>query len=96
MPASQLLQFGSSLSIREVGEYAAQLRTLLDKGPVELDLRGVGSIDTAGLQLLLAAASAAERRGFRLKLHGAQAVQTGAARSLGLEQQLCSLTEIVP
>ena len=96
MPASQVLKFGASLSIRDVGEYAAQFRTLLNSGAVELDLRQVETIDTAGMQLLLAAASAAERSGFRLKLHGAQALQTGAARALGLEQQLRSLAEILP
>jgi ABC-type transporter Mla MlaB component len=96
MPSSQVLKFGSSLSIRDVGKYAAQIRGLLNGGVVELDLKQVETIDTAGMQLLLAVAAAAESHGFRLKLHGAQALQTGAARSLGLEQQLCSLAEILP
>jgi anti-anti-sigma regulatory factor len=96
MSASQVLQFGPSLSIRDVAQYAAQFGTMLDSGPVELDLRHVESIDTAGLQLLLAAAGAAAQHGFRLKLHVADAVRSGAARSLGLEQQLSSLTEFLP
>jgi anti-anti-sigma regulatory factor len=90
------MEFGPSLSIRDVGEYAVQVRTLLGNGPVELDLRRVETIDTAGLQLLLAVAATAERQGYRLRLRGAEAVRTGAARSLGLEQQLNALTEIVP
>ncbi|HEX4375982.1 MAG TPA: STAS domain-containing protein [Steroidobacteraceae bacterium] len=96
MTASQVLQFGASLSIRDVTDYAVQIRSLLDDGPIELDLKRVETIDTAGLQLLLAVARDAERRGFRLRMRGAEAIRTGAARVLGLDTQLASLTEILP
>ncbi len=96
MRDSQVLQFGPSLSIRDVTNYAVQIKTLLDDGPVELDLKRVETIDTAGLQLLLAVAGDAERRGFRLRMHGAEAIRTGAAFALGLDGQLASLAEIVP
>ena len=89
------LQLGSSLSIREVANCAAQLKTLAKDGPIELDLTRLETIDTAGVQLLLAAAAAAQRSGFRLRLHGALALKNGAARALGLDEHLGELAEIV-
>jgi|HubBroStandDraft_1064217.scaffolds.fasta_scaffold25405_5 anti-anti-sigma regulatory factor len=95
-PRSSVLQLGPSLSIREVGECAVQLKGLLAKGPTDIDASRLESIDTAGIQLLLAAAAAAQRRGFKLKLLGAQGLKTGAARSLGLAEHLGELAEILP
>jgi anti-anti-sigma regulatory factor len=91
-----VLQLGPSLSIREVGDCAVQLKGLLAKGPIDVDVSRLESIDTAGIQLLLAAAAAAQRRGFKLKLLGAQGLKTGAARSLGLAEHLGELAEILP
>jgi anti-anti-sigma regulatory factor len=91
-----MLQLGASLSIREVSDYAAQLKPLLAKGPTDVDASRLESIDTAGIQLLLAAAVAAQRRGFKLKLLGAQGLKAGAAGSLGLNEHLGELAEIVP
>jgi anti-anti-sigma regulatory factor len=93
---AKVLQLGASLSIREVGEYALQLKGLLTGGPLEIDARLLESIDTAGIQLLLVAAASAQRRGFKLKLLGAQGVRTGAAQSLGLDEHLGELAEILP
>jgi anti-anti-sigma regulatory factor len=95
-PRPSVLQLGSSLSIREVGECAAQLKGLLAKGPTDIDASRLESIDTAGIQLLLAAAAAAQRRGFKLKLLGAHGLKSGAARSLGLAEHLGELAEILP
>jgi anti-anti-sigma regulatory factor len=95
-PLSNVLQLGSSLSIREVAECALQLQGLLAKGPTDVDASRLESIDTAGIQLLLAAAAAAQRRGFKLKLLGAQGLKAGAARSLGLAEHLGELAEILP
>jgi anti-anti-sigma regulatory factor len=89
-----VLQLGASLSIREVSEYAAQLKALLANGPTDVDASRLESIDTAGIQLLLAAAAAAQRRGFKLKLMGAQGLRMGAAGSLGLNEYLGELAEI--
>jgi anti-anti-sigma regulatory factor len=91
-----MLQLGSSLTIREVSEYAAQLKPLLARGHTDIDASRLESVDTAGIQLLLAAAAAAQRRGFKLKLLGALGLKTGAARSLGLNEHLDELAEIVP
>src|SRR5580700_11018817 len=49
------MALGSSLSIREVGERAAQFKALIAAGSAEVDAGKLESIDTAGLQLLLAA-----------------------------------------
>jgi anti-anti-sigma regulatory factor len=91
-----LLQLGSSLSIREVSECASQLKTMLSNGPTNIDASKLESIDTAGIQLLLVAAASAQRRGFKLKLIGAHGLQTGAARSLGLHEHLGELAQILP
>jgi anti-anti-sigma regulatory factor len=91
-----ILELGSSLSIREVKEYATQLKAMLAAGPIEIDATKLESIDTAGIQLLLVAAAAAQRRGFTMKLRGAQGIRTGAARSLGLNEHLAELAEILP
>jgi anti-anti-sigma regulatory factor len=90
------LPLGSSLSIREVGERAAQLKALFAAGSAVVDARKLESIDTAGLQLLLAAAAAARRRGLTLKLLGAASLKTGAAEALGLADQLAATAEILP
>jgi ABC-type transporter Mla MlaB component len=90
------LALGSSLSIREVGERAAQLKALIAAGSAEVDARQLESVDTAGLQLLLAAAAAARRRGLTLKLHGAGSLHSGAASALGLADQLAATAAILP
>jgi ABC-type transporter Mla MlaB component len=92
---SSVLQLGSSLSIREVSECAVQLKSMLANGPLDVDVSRLETIDTAGIQLLLAAAAAAQRRGFKLKLLGGHALKGGAARSLGLSEHLSELAEIL-
>jgi ABC-type transporter Mla MlaB component len=91
-----LLALGSSLSIREVGERAAQFKALIASGSAEVDAGKLESIDTAGLQLLLAAAAAARRRGLTLRLHGAGSLGSGAASALGLADHLAATAEILP
>jgi len=91
-----LLALGSSLSIREVGERAAQFKALIASGSAEVDAGKLESIDTAGLQLLLAAAAAARRRGLTLRLHGAGSLGSGAASALGLADHLADTAEILP
>jgi ABC-type transporter Mla MlaB component len=90
------LPLGSSLSIREVGERAAQFKAMFACGSAEADAGKLESIDTAGLQLLLAAAAAARRRGLSLKLHGAEQLHSGAAGALGLAEHLAAAAEILP
>lgn len=90
------MPLGSSLSIREVGERAAQFKALIAAGSAEVDAGKLESIDTAGLQLLLAAAAAARRRGLTLRLHGAGSLNSGAASALGLADHLAATAEILP
>jgi ABC-type transporter Mla MlaB component len=90
------LSLGASLSIREVGERAAQLRAQFAAGSAEVDVGMLEIVDTAGLQLLLAAAAGARRRGLKLKLLGAERLNTGAARALGVAEHLAAAAEILP
>jgi hypothetical protein len=90
------LSLGASLSIREVGERAAQLRAQFAAGSAEVDAGMLESVDTAGLQLLLAAAAGARRRGLKLKLLGAERLHSGAARALGVAEHLAAAAEILP
>ena len=90
------LPLGSSLSIREVGERAAQFKALIATSSAEVDAGKLESIDTAGLQLLLVAAAAARRRGLTLRLHGAGSLNSGAASALGRADHLAATAEILP
>lgn len=90
------LSLGASLSIREVGERAAQLRAQFAAGSAEVDVGMLESVDTAGLQLLLAAAAGARRLGLKLKLLGAERLNTGAARALGVAEHLAAAAQILP
>lgn len=90
------LSLGASLSIREVSECAARLKAQFAAGSAEVDAHQLESIDTAGLQLLLAAATAAQRRGLKLRLSGAASLNSGAALALGLAEQLAAAAEILP
>jgi len=90
-----VLRLGSSLSIREVTDCATQFKAMLANGPTDMDASGLETIDTAGVQLLLAAAIAAKRHGYKLKLIGAQGVKSGAGRSLGLSEHLDELADVV-
>jgi ABC-type transporter Mla MlaB component len=90
------LALGAALSIREVGERALQIKAMFATGTAEVDARTLESIDTAGLQLLLAAAAEARRRGLKLKLLGAERLNSGAASALGVADQLAAAAEILP
>jgi ABC-type transporter Mla MlaB component len=90
------LSLGSSLSIREVGQCAIQLRALIAAGGREIDARRLESVDTAGLQLLLAAALEARRRGSVLTLRGAAGLHASAASAVGLAEHLSAAAQILP
>jgi len=90
------LALGASLSIREVGECALQLRALIAAGGCEIDARRLERVDTAGLQLLLAAALEARRRGSMLTLRGAAGLHASAASAVGLAEHLSAAAQILP
>jgi len=84
-----------TLSIREVARRHLELKAMLERGAARVDVSTLGSIDTAGLQLLLAAALAAQQRGLKLRLLGAEQLMSGAADALGLGAHLRVIAEIV-
>jgi ABC-type transporter Mla MlaB component len=90
------LALGATLSIREVGERATQIKAMFAAGAAEVDARMLESVDTAGLQLLLAAAAEARRQGLKLKLLGAERLNAGAAGALGVAEHLAAAAEILP
>ena len=69
---------------------------LFAAGSADVDAHQLESVDTAGLQLLLAAAAAARRHGLTLKLRGAASLNSGAAVALGLADHLSATAEILP
>jgi len=85
-----------TLSIREVARRHLELKAMLERGAAQVDVSTLGSIDTAGLQLLLAAALAAQARGLKLRLLGAEQLMSAAAELLGLGAHLREIAEIVP
>jgi anti-anti-sigma regulatory factor len=88
------LVIGPSLSIREAGACRQQLHALLMAGGTLVDVSALESIDTAGLQLLLAAAATAARAGCTLRLVGGRQLLQRAAAELGLAEPLAALAEI--
>jgi ABC-type transporter Mla MlaB component len=90
------MHLGSSLCIHDVRDCALRLDALLAAGGCELDAGELSNVDTAGLQLLLAAALEARRRGLTLKLLGAERLCSGAASALGLAGHLTAAAQLLP
>jgi anti-anti-sigma regulatory factor len=88
------LALGASLTIVEARACQRSLSALLERGHAAADAHALQSIDTAGLQLLLAAGRAARGRGLTLKLSGARALLLDAASSLGLGSELTEVVEL--
>ncbi|MEV4141707.1 STAS domain-containing protein [Dactylosporangium sp. NPDC049742] len=70
VPARRL-ELDGELTIVAAAEQQARVRGFLAESPApaELDLSGVTELDTAGLQILLAARREAEQRGTTLTFH---------------------------
>jgi len=90
------LALGSALTIAQVRPCWRSLRQMLKRGHAEADASELTSIDTAGIQLLLAGGRAAHARGFRLKVHGAHSLLLTAAAGLGLDESLREVLELAP
>jgi anti-anti-sigma regulatory factor len=88
------LSLGSALTIAEVADCHRALQVLLAGGSASIDAHNLKNIDTAGLQLLLAAARAARERGVTLRLQGGKELLTGAAAALGLHEELAATAEL--
>jgi anti-anti-sigma regulatory factor len=89
---------GAALTISEVGDCQRGLRRLLlaPAAPAStcIDAHALRTLDTAGLQLLLAAGRHAQQRGGRLALLGAGELVRAAAAALGLGELLGSVLEL--
>ena len=88
------LVLGPALTIAEVAPCARALTAMLEHGTAQADARALESIDTAGLQLLLATAAAARQRGLTFTLHGAPQLLVGAADALGVGADLLAAMEL--
>jgi ABC-type transporter Mla MlaB component len=85
---------GTALTITEVAQCARALMAMLARGTARADARALKSVDTAGMQLLLAAAAAAQERGCKLQVRGAVQLLGGAAEALGLGADLAAVMEL--
>jgi len=92
-PDLRVFKIGASLSIHDVGAQRRELQNALDHGVEELDVTALEAIDTAGVQLLLAVAAAANVRGGALRFTGADKLLLGAAQALGLGTPFGAPTE---
>jgi phospholipid transport system transporter-binding protein len=78
----------AALTMRELGPVAARLRAAIDSGVAEIDASAVATVDTAGVQLLVAAVLSAARLGKPLRWRAASPALTEAAAQLGLAASL--------
>jgi anti-anti-sigma regulatory factor len=86
-PANALIQSG--IEIKDVEAVHKRLAAALDQAePMQIDLSQIGSIDTAGVQLLLALRADAAARGVALEFAGESAALTQALALLGLRDSL--------
>ncbi len=86
--AKRVCRLTGSLVIRDVRATLAELCAALESGCTCVDVSGVDSIDTSGVQLLLAAAMEWRRREQSLTLTGYEHLIFGAAEQLGLQTLL--------
>lgn len=92
--AAPELMLGPELTIREAAEQRARLLLMLEAGRDRIDASALRTVDTAGLQLLLAASLAARSRGRRLTFAAAGGLMQSAG-ALGLAEQLGAVAEVV-
>jgi ABC-type transporter Mla MlaB component len=84
----ECLVLSGALVIHEAQEQAARIRAALAAGVHRFDLSALRTIDTAGVQLLVALAREGDRCKPGLALLGCPAHVREAARSLGLSEAL--------
>ena len=87
-PSSATVALPSVLTIRDAGPVRAALIAALEAGQLEIDGSGVTAVDTAGLQLLVAAMKSAATRSITPCWRGASPVLVDSAQRLGLGQAL--------
>jgi anti-anti-sigma regulatory factor len=85
---------GPALTIAEVTQAERSFTAMLAGGAAHADAGALESIDTAGLQLLLAVAAAAQERGLKFALRGSSELLQGAAHALGVGGDLAVAMEL--
>lgn len=84
-PHGAVIKLGTSLRIQDVTASRRLMERTLEEGtPVRIDLGGLTDIDTAGVQLLVAYAREAARRGIDIRWSGETSVLLNALRLLGM------------
>lgn len=83
-----MLDLPPSITIHSVPSLRTRLLDCIGAATVVIDGSRVGEIDTAGLQLLLAARRSVESCGGRLRWQSLTPALASAARMLGLERDL--------
>lgn len=83
------LRIAGNLDIYEVGNLrAALLEHLANRSSIVLDLSGIKSCDTAGLQLLLAARQSAIRDGKSFSVQTGSSVLEDCLNALGINPEI--------
>jgi anti-anti-sigma regulatory factor len=83
-PADAPVRLPAALQIRNVEATSAELRAALARGALRLDGAEVSRVDTAGLQLLVAAIATARTAGVAAEWQAASPALVDAARQLGV------------
>jgi anti-anti-sigma regulatory factor len=84
---------GASLSIHEAGACLRELRAAMDHGLTEVDASALQVMDTAGVQLLLAAARTVHAQGRTLRITHAGNLLAEATDALGLRAAFAGIAE---
>jgi anti-anti-sigma factor len=83
------LSLEAGAEIKDVEVLRERLIAAFDRGlPISLDVGHLSAIDTAGVQVLLAAQKEAQKRGVRLEFVGESPVLTHALNILGLQDSI--------
>jgi len=85
---ASIMALPASMLIRDVAAVADVLRASLAAGVLAVDASAVAAIDTAGIQLLLAAERSARERGIPARWLGASETLKAAASALGVADAL--------
>jgi anti-anti-sigma regulatory factor len=87
-PADDIVRLESSLQIRDVGALRARLLAAIARGRLVIDAREVIQVDTAGLQLLVAAAKSMANKGGQIEFKGVADCLIVGANALDLHNAL--------
>ena len=88
-----LLEAGAALEVRDVeADHRLLVQALEVKKPLSIDLKGIVTVDAAGVQLLLALKQEGMRRSIPIEFHGHSAPMRRALTLLGLADDFSGCT----